>query len=85
MEKLIEICGDIFHLKDGFLHREDGPAIEYASGVKWWMLNGKLHRDNGPAVVDIKEIVGYWINGEPATEEEIKNINRNKWIDKISH
>lgn len=82
MKKVIEICGDIFHLEDGFLHNEDGPSIEYANGTKWWMLNGKLHRDNGPAIIDKKEIVGYWINGEPATEEEIKNIKRNKWIDR---
>ena len=24
------------------LHREDGPAIEYANGSKYWYLNGKL-------------------------------------------
>ncbi len=23
------------------LHREDGPAIEYASGTKYWYLNGE--------------------------------------------
>jgi hypothetical protein len=32
------------------LHREDGPAIEYANGTKHWYLNGKLHREDGPAV-----------------------------------
>ena len=32
------------------LHREDGPAIEYADGGKEWYLNGKLHREDGPAV-----------------------------------
>jgi hypothetical protein len=32
------------------LHREDGPAIEYACGSKSWYLNGKLHREDGPAV-----------------------------------
>ena len=21
-------------------HRTDGPAIEYASGIKWWFLHG---------------------------------------------
>lgn len=82
MDKVVEICGDIFYLKDGLLHNEDGPSIVYANGVEWWMINGKLHRDNGPAVIDKNEIIGYWIDGEPATEEEIKNINRNKWIDR---
>jgi len=32
------------------LHREDGPAIEYANGTKEWYKNGKLHREDGPAV-----------------------------------
>ena len=25
----------------GQLHREDGPAIEYADGRKYWYINGK--------------------------------------------
>ena len=35
---------------NGKLHREDGPAIEYADGYKAWYLNGKRHREDGPAV-----------------------------------
>ena len=35
---------------NGKLHRDDGPAIEYASGHKEWYLNGKLHREDGPAI-----------------------------------
>jgi hypothetical protein len=31
------------------LHREDGPAIEYADGSKWWYVDGKRHRGDGPA------------------------------------
>jgi hypothetical protein len=27
---------------NGELHREDGPAIEYAGGTKEWYLNGKV-------------------------------------------
>ena len=29
-----------WYLNDEY-HREDGPAIEYASGTKLWYLNGK--------------------------------------------
>lgn len=46
----IEPSGTIVYTKDGKLHREDGPAIEYSDGGKAWYMNGKLHRDNGPAV-----------------------------------
>jgi hypothetical protein len=82
MKKTINISDDIFHIEDGNLHREKGPAIEFKDGICWWMQKGKLHRDNGPAITGKKEIVEYWLNGEPASEEEIKNIKRNKWIDK---
>jgi hypothetical protein len=36
--------------KDNYIHREDGPAIEYDNGDKEWWYNGRLHRSNGPAV-----------------------------------
>ena len=26
---------------NGNLHREDGPAVEYANGTKYWCLEGK--------------------------------------------
>jgi len=32
------------------LHREDGPAIEFADGSKYWYMNGKCHREDGPAI-----------------------------------
>jgi hypothetical protein len=41
---------------NGELHREDGPAIEWADGTKSWYLNGNLHREDGPAVE--------WANGD---------------------
>ncbi|WP_202416734.1 hypothetical protein [Duganella qianjiadongensis] len=31
--------GDIYHYKNGRLHREDGPAVETAEGGKEWFLN----------------------------------------------
>lgn len=38
------------YFKDGQLHRDDGPALEYANGDKAWYRDGQLHRDDGPAV-----------------------------------
>ena len=32
------------------LHREDGPACEWADGSKHWYLKGKCHREDGPAI-----------------------------------
>jgi hypothetical protein len=31
------------------LHREDGPAVEWADGEKAWYVNSKQHRIDGPA------------------------------------
>lgn len=40
------------HPLTNLLHREDGPAVEYLTGVTEWWLNGSLHRLDGPAIVD---------------------------------
>jgi len=52
------------------LHREDGPAIEWHNGDRYWYINGKLHREDGPAC-EYADGDKYWlINGEKLTEEE---------------
>jgi hypothetical protein len=35
---------------EGELHREDGPAIEWADGTRSWYLNNQRHREDGPAM-----------------------------------
>ena len=43
--------GNIYYYNDlNQLHREDGPAVEYADGDKFWFLNGQRHREDGPAI-----------------------------------
>ena len=32
------------------LHRDDGPAVEWADGTKLWYQNGLLHCTDGPAI-----------------------------------
>ena len=54
---------------DGTLHREDGPAIEYANGTKWWWLNGKRHRKDGPAYEDANGTKCWYINGKLHRED----------------
>ncbi len=58
-----EYC-NIGHIKDGKLHREDGPAIEWSNGDKFWYLNGKLHREYGPAIKLISGHEEWWVNGK---------------------
>ena len=54
--------------KAGQLHREDGPAIEYINGDKYWYLNGKGHRIDGPAVEYANGSREWYINGQPHRE-----------------
>ena len=46
------------------LHREDGPAIEYADGTKYWYLNDKLHREDGPAMEYADGTKSWYLNGK---------------------
>jgi hypothetical protein len=52
------------------LHREDGPAVEWADGYKAWYLNGKRHREDGPAIENVHGYKAWYLNGERLTEEE---------------
>ena len=54
------------------LHREDGPAREWANGDKVWYLNGKLHREDGPAREYADGTKSWYLNGKEVTEEEHK-------------
>jgi len=58
---------------NGNLHREDGPAVEYADGTREWWVNGKLHREDGPAIEWADGDQEWWVNGEPVSREEFKN------------
>ena len=51
------------------LHREDGPAIEYADGVKEWWLNGQRHRIDGPAVEYANGNKYWFLNGKRHRED----------------
>ena len=52
------------------LHRENGPAVEYAGGTKEWCQNGQLHRTNGPAIEWRDGDKRWYINGKKLTEAE---------------
>ena len=56
--------GNKFWHLNGEIHREDGPAIEYANGNKFWLLNDKLHREGGPALEWADGDKFWYLNGE---------------------
>lgn len=73
--------GNVEWYKDGLLHRENGPALEYSIGTKIWCLNGKRHREDGPAFEwFFKWFSGgqaWYLHGIEYTEDEF-----NKWLEK---
>jgi hypothetical protein len=63
----IDEDGSKFYFKDremNILHREDGPAIEYAHGSKFWFINGRLHREDGPAIDQGERAKLWYIHGK---------------------
>jgi hypothetical protein len=54
----------------GNIHREHGPAIEYADGTHVWFQNGQPHRVDGPAVEGGDGYRAWCINGEELTQAE---------------
>ena len=81
---LVDQYGDKYWYLNGLLHREDGPAIEYANGTKAWCLNGLLHRVNGAAVEYANGDKAWWLNGELHREDgpafEFANGDKEWWL-----
>ena len=59
---------------NGHLHREDGPAIEWANGSKEWWLNGYLHREDGPAAEYPDGIKEWCLHGEMIDPETLVDL-----------
>jgi hypothetical protein len=53
------------------LHREDGPAVEWCDGTKFWIINGLFHREDGPAIDEwVDGYKAWYLNDERLTEQE---------------
>jgi len=50
--------------KENQIHREDGPAVEWASGQKDWYIHNKRHREDGPAIEWADGTKSWHINGK---------------------
>jgi hypothetical protein len=51
------------------LHREDGPAKEWADGSNEWFIHGKPHREDGPAKEWAEGGNEWWIFGQLHRED----------------
>jgi ABC-type glycerol-3-phosphate transport system substrate-binding protein len=69
---IIESPESKLYKKDGYFHREDGPARIYFDGYQEWYFKGKLHNLNGPAIIWQDGTEEYWINDEPTIKEAVE-------------
>jgi len=56
---------------DGLLHREDGPAVMYPSGIQFWYRKGKQHREDGPAVTYSDGSTLWYLSGKEVRMEDV--------------
>ena len=84
INKDIDEYGTIrYRNEQGQLHREDGPAVEYADGDKFWYLNGLLHREDGPAREWADGHKVWWINDIEYSEQEFNDYILRKRLQRI--
>jgi hypothetical protein len=71
--------GSKFYFSDEkmqIFHREDGPAVEWRDGSKFWYRNDVLHREDGPAVEWAGRGKQWWIDGKTLTEAQFKKATK---------
>lgn len=60
----IEFGNRFWKNRTGELHRENGPAMEWANGDKEWYIHDQLHRENGPAREYANGYKAWWVHGK---------------------
>jgi len=68
--EIIESHGTRHYQLNSESHREDGPAIEWSSGARFWFQYNFLHREDGPAVIHSDGSYTWYLHGKVMTEEE---------------
>ena len=67
-----------YYNSEGQRHREDGAAIEFANGDKFWWINNKLHREDGPAIECAIGSKLWLLNSKQVTEETVRKLGKMK-------
>ena len=71
VRKEVDIYGTIrYYNEQNRSHREDGPAIEYIDGHKFWLIDSLLHRVDGPAMEYPNRDKYYFIMGRHLSYED---------------
>ena len=82
--KTVDTYGTITYKLGGKRHREDGPAVEFANGDKFWYKNGECHREDGPAIERTNGSTEWYRNGKLHREDgpavEWANGDKEWWL-----
>ena len=73
-EIIIDSDNTIYYYLNGFYHREDGPAVIFVKGNKYWYINGN----------NITEKVNNWLNGKTNIPPYEKWDNNTRLIFKLT-
>ena len=80
----IDKYGNKRHYVNNVLHRENGPAVEYANGCAFWYKNGELHKEDGPACIYASGEKHWYKNGKLHREDgpAVEYVNEGKrwWL-----
>lgn len=70
---------DVLFLKEGVIHREDGPAMLYKSQIAY-VKNGRYHRLDGPAIIKPDGAEVYFIEDKHYSTKEEWEVARDKYV-----
>ncbi len=70
----IDSYNNVCYIKNGKLHRENGPAVECADGTKSWWVNDERHREDGPAVEFAGGSKEWFVDGKQYSYNEYKRM-----------
>ncbi len=70
VRKVVEQFSVYYYNEKNEFHREDGPALEFTNGNKYWYINGLKHRIDGPAAQNDSIGKVYYIMGKEYSYED---------------
>lgn len=70
----------VMYLYNGYLHRADGPAVEYHNGDQEWWYHEHRHREDGPAIYHKDGRKLYFIGGAELCESVSISPHRTRWF-----
>ena len=70
----LEFSDRVEYRLNGKLHREDGPAKEWADGDKEWWVDGKCHRLDGPAVEWANGTKEWYVDDNKVPKSDVDNF-----------